>query len=69
MELEPSCQMMALPSTAPDANILEFLDEYKQSIADLGLAFCFFIKLWLLHMYKYPSDPPVIATSFMKITL
>ena len=50
IELEPSCQIIALPSIAPDANIFEFFDEYKLKIAALGLAFCFLIKF--LNIYQ-----------------
>jgi hypothetical protein len=49
---ELNCHMIALPSAPPEANILELLDEYKQRMADLGCAFCFFMILLSLQMYK-----------------
>lgn len=45
IELEPSCQIFALPSTAPEANILEFFDANRVRIAALGFAFCFLIRV------------------------
>ncbi len=69
MKLESRCQILALPSTAPDANIFEFLEANSVRIAALGFAFWLLIKLRSFHIYKYPSEPAVIATSLMKIML
>lgn len=69
IKLESRCQMFALPSIAPEAKILEFLELYRARIADFGFAFCVFIKIPFFHMYRQPSDPPVMAISLMKIIL
>ncbi len=69
IELAPSCQTIAFPSTAPEAKILEFLEANKLRMADFGFAFCFFIKFLSFHIYKYPSEPPVMAISFKNMML